>query len=367
MSAVDSGRESLAGLTLDAVLGNNKRSAPGQVNAATAAHMNKTLLDIIRDEDPHRSLFGHKDKKSWKAFRERLRLRRAGAAWTSSIQIPTSDLPIQKTNYGNAPRSMMSRRNSVRFTTMSNSDTVDDHPPESKPQMSRRSSNRYGSAMTSSHTDGEEFAVDTPAVGDEIPARSFRPQMSRRNSVRTSTPGMHDEEEEAAHHGNRRVGGSLVEERVLSAREAITAQEAAEAAAAQEAASADHIGVAEAEEEEEEFNDVGDGEGEGEGGMGMSLMDLLEETDREMGFEGARYVVGEDNEQTYYEDDDEDEGGGVVGGTEHTCCVCMVRHKGSAFIPCGHTFCRLCSRELWVQRGNCPLCNGFILEILDIF
>ncbi|GFZ20126.1 RING/U-box superfamily protein [Actinidia rufa] len=27
----------------------------------------------------------------------------------------------------------------------------------------------------------------------------------------------------------------------------------------------------------------------------------------------------------------------------------------------------LCSRELWVQRGNCPLCNGFILEILDIF
>ncbi|KAH0470416.1 hypothetical protein IEQ34_000139 [Dendrobium chrysotoxum] len=49
------------------------------------------------------------------------------------------------------------------------------------------------------------------------------------------------------------------------------------------------------------------------------------------------------------------------------CCVCKVRNKGAAFIPCGHTFCRLCSRELWVSRGNCPLCNGFILDILDIF
>lgn len=49
------------------------------------------------------------------------------------------------------------------------------------------------------------------------------------------------------------------------------------------------------------------------------------------------------------------------------CCVCMVRRKSSAFIPCGHTFCRLCSREVWVGRGICPLCNGFILDILDIF
>ncbi|KAK4731783.1 hypothetical protein R3W88_024771 [Solanum pinnatisectum] len=56
-----------------------------------------------------------------------------------------------------------------------------------------------------------------------------------------------------------------------------------------------------------------------------------------------------------------------AGGEYNNCCVCMVRHKGAAFIPCGHTFCRLCSRELWVQRGNCPLCNNFILEVLDIF
>nr|GMD28016.1 LON peptidase N-terminal domain and RING finger protein 3-like [Ipomoea batatas] len=44
-----------------------------------------------------------------------------------------------------------------------------------------------------------------------------------------------------------------------------------------------------------------------------------------------------------------------------------LRHKGEPFVPCGHTFCRLCSRELWAEKGNCPLCNNFILEILDIF
>uniref|UniRef100_A0A2P2Q9D6 RING-type domain-containing protein n=1 Tax=Rhizophora mucronata TaxID=61149 RepID=A0A2P2Q9D6_RHIMU len=99
----------------------------------------------------------------------------------------------------------------------------------------------------------------------------------------------------------------------------------------------------------------------------MSLMDLLEETDRQTGVVGSRYTVGDDLQT--YEDEEEDgkEDGGGSGGVEHACCVCMVRHKGAAFIPCGHTFCRLCSRELWVQRGNCPLCNGFILEILDIF
>ncbi|KMZ66405.1 hypothetical protein ZOSMA_29G00540 [Zostera marina] len=51
----------------------------------------------------------------------------------------------------------------------------------------------------------------------------------------------------------------------------------------------------------------------------------------------------------------------------YLCCVCMVRQKGAAFIPCGHTFCRLCSRELWISRGMCPLCNVYILEVLDIF
>ncbi|KAK9151551.1 hypothetical protein Syun_009860 [Stephania yunnanensis] len=56
--------------------------------------------------------------------------------------------------------------------------------------------------------------------------------------------------------------------------------------------------------------------------------------------------------------------GDEMGGM---CCVCMGRRKGAAFIPCGHTFCRVCSRELWLNRGSCPLCNRSILEILDIY
>lgn len=84
---------------------------------------------------------------------------------------------------------------------------------------------------------------------------------------------------------------------------------------------------------------------EGEGTpLRVSLMRLLEET------EGG----------------DAEKGGGGVGN-DWVCCVCMGRKKGAAFIPCGHTFCRVCSRELWLNRGTCPLCNRSILEILDIF
>jgi len=85
----------------------------------------------------------------------------------------------------------------------------------------------------------------------------------------------------------------------------------------------------------------------------MSLMELLEENEGQMSFVS---VDGEAEEEV-----------AAVTAAEISCCVCMVRSKGAAFIPCGHTFCRLCSRELWVQRGNCPLCNTTILEVLDLF
>ncbi|KAL5992060.1 hypothetical protein ACLOJK_012974 [Asimina triloba] len=88
----------------------------------------------------------------------------------------------------------------------------------------------------------------------------------------------------------------------------------------------------------------------------VSLMALLQAEGESIDMDG------EDEADDYEEAEEDEEGTG-----EYTCCVCMVRHKGAAFIPCGHTFCRLCSRELWVSRGNCPLCNGYILEILDIF
>lgn len=82
----------------------------------------------------------------------------------------------------------------------------------------------------------------------------------------------------------------------------------------------------------------------------VSLMRLLEESDGVDGGGGGETTEKENG-----------------AGSDCVCCVCMGRKKGSAFIPCGHTFCRVCSRELWLNRGSCPLCNRSILEILDIF
>ncbi|KAL0899021.1 hypothetical protein Bca101_082982 [Brassica carinata] len=89
----------------------------------------------------------------------------------------------------------------------------------------------------------------------------------------------------------------------------------------------------------------------------MSLMELLDENEGQMSLVGGG-EDGEEEERVAVE---------TAMAAEISCCVCMVRSKGAAFIPCGHTFCRLCSRELWVQRGNCPLCNTSISEILDLF
>ncbi|XP_073270401.1 uncharacterized protein [Primulina huaijiensis] len=87
----------------------------------------------------------------------------------------------------------------------------------------------------------------------------------------------------------------------------------------------------------------------------VSLMTLLAETD------GSIYMLEEEEKGVV----DLEEFTG--GGGDSNCCVCMIRRKGAAFIPCGHTFCRMCSRQLLVERRNCPLCNAPIHEILDIF
>ncbi|OWM79792.1 uncharacterized protein LOC116204046 [Punica granatum] len=87
-------------------------------------------------------------------------------------------------------------------------------------------------------------------------------------------------------------------------------------------------------------------------GRVKTLMALIEETD------GVDLKVGRRRRERR---------GGAGGGCDGVCCVCMERNKGAAFIPCGHTFCRACSRELWIGRGSCPICNRSILEILDIF
>ncbi|CAA2987331.1 death-associated inhibitor of apoptosis 1-like isoform X2 [Olea europaea subsp. europaea] len=77
----------------------------------------------------------------------------------------------------------------------------------------------------------------------------------------------------------------------------------------------------------------------------MPLMKFLEETE-------------DWDEETKYEEE---------GGCDSLCCVCMGREKGAAFIPCGHTFCSVCSRELWRNKRACPLCNRYIIDILDIY
>ncbi|CAH8275738.1 unnamed protein product [Arabidopsis lyrata] len=87
----------------------------------------------------------------------------------------------------------------------------------------------------------------------------------------------------------------------------------------------------------------------------VSLMRLLEET--------AERIVDEDGKETEILTASI----GTLTDNDSVCCVCMGRKKGAAFIPCGHTFCRVCSRELWLNRGSCPLCNRPIIEILDIF
>ncbi|XP_051113191.1 uncharacterized protein LOC127239199 [Andrographis paniculata] len=97
-----------------------------------------------------------------------------------------------------------------------------------------------------------------------------------------------------------------------------------------------------------------------------SLMALLAENDWQLGTDDSVYVMRDNIEEIDADEAEEDEISGS-GAAYNNCCVCMERHKGAAFIPCGHTFCRLCSRELWSQRGNCPLCNNHILEVLDIF
>ncbi|XWS47233.1 hypothetical protein CRYUN_Cryun14cG0134900 [Craigia yunnanensis] len=352
MSAVDNGRHTLAGLTLDAILGNAKRTQPPSTQ-------NRTLLDVIRDDG------SNKDKKSWKTFRDKLRLKRAGSAWTSSVPVPTSDVNV----HGN--RSQFSRRGSFRSNSADSTHGEDggDGAPVCDPtvvnsrlQLARRGSARF--EHNPSQTDHDDSA-DVSRPGNGPSSRSFRPSITRHHSTRLSTANTagndvdsSDDDSPVANEGARRLGEALEEERALSAREAVAAQEAAEAAAAAAAEQAPAENNAPPTIAAEEP-------------VRMSLMDLLEETDREMGLSGSRYTMGDDDD--YYEEEEEEEGEEVVvvveasGGIEYTCCVCMVRHKGSAFIPCGHTFCRLCSRELWVQRGNCPLCNGFILEILDIF
>ncbi|OWM82892.1 LON peptidase N-terminal domain and RING finger protein 3-like [Punica granatum] len=372
--AAGSGRRDLAGLTLDAVLGTEtpKPKPPPQLYPSPS-QITRTLLDIIRDEEPdsssYKSLVDHQDRKAWRNFKDRLKSRgRAGNAWTPSIPTPSSDGPIRNFRNQNSRHNSSARLHpySSDGNAMDGEEGVRrvqfrDFPSQnSRPVMVRRGSTRIGS--------GELGDSDDPPG----PA-TLRPQFSRHNSTRLGSSrsesarflnhcesSLAPKDELSMEAEERLARLAMAEERQMSAREAAAAQEAAEAAAAAAAAA------------EEEDRDNGSGSGsEGsdkdeEQPVRMSLMDLLEETDKQMGWEGSKYMVGDDEDEDYDEyDEDDDEA--EDGSYECSCCVCMVKHKGQPLVPCGHAYCKLCTKEMYVSRGNCPLCNDFIQEILTVF
>lgn len=295
----DDGNNYNSGQTLGSVLSGMKRGA-----APERVQSNRTLLDIIR-EDPQGGSGVRDGKKSWRHFKDKLRLRRqgSGSTWTSSVPVPTSDVPINH----NSNR-IISRRDSTRFNTPI--------------------------------PDGSSNTVVELTAGTGVPRT--RSALLQRNTSQVIESGTMRYDNCSSNNSSNNI---------IEINDADQQEEAEDA-------------VGDSMEEEAEAATEGEdgGGGGGQEPVRMSLMALLAETDRQMGIDGGTSFSMEEDEDEEEEDEDKS------GGREYSsCCVCMVRHKGAAFIPCGHTFCRLCSRELWVQRGNCPLCNNFILEILDIF
>ncbi|XP_010464291.1 PREDICTED: E3 ubiquitin-protein ligase RNF34-like [Camelina sativa] len=364
MSALKSRSNSLAGLSLDAILGgdiviqqpSSPPSPPPLPQKTIVPHRptSQTLFDIIREEYVKE---GHKDRTTWQIFREKLRLKRSGSAWTSSLPIPASDILIPNTkHFGTALRSHPAGLTNGNIRELVNVLPMSDPPGSSgRAMFTRGSSMRVGSIKN--HPDD---SPDINVLGDGPSSRSFKPQLSRHDSVRDHS----DVEED-----NRRRPPivTFVEERQMSAREAVAAQEAAEAEAAAAGGSEDEDEDDDDEEEETEENKSSSASAPKQT---MSLMDLLEETDRQMGLTGSRYAMDDEEEYEEEEDDEnyEEEGDGHGGGEgELSCCACMVKIKGASFSPCGHTFCKLCSKELMAQKGHCPVCSSFVVEFLEIF
>ncbi|XP_076921776.1 uncharacterized protein LOC143583322 [Bidens hawaiensis] len=214
----------------------------------------RNIMDMLRDDQ------SSGPKKNWKVFRDKLRLKRTGRAWTSSVPVPASDIPMSNNNKNR----MMTKRGSWRYqaddVSESNGDVTQSIrilPLDPDPET--------GDGNNSS--DGEQ----KPAAGDgEV--------MSLMSLLSTDGSNYHEDEE------------------------------------------AEHVAV-----EEEEHVAV----------------------------EEVEHVAPEG------------EGGCIDDG--HVCSGCKGKFKGTALGVCGHTFCKQCTKEYHVSKGNCPTCNDYILEILDIF
>ncbi|KVI03816.1 E3 ubiquitin-protein ligase BRE1-like [Cynara cardunculus var. scolymus] len=228
-------------------------------NSVSDRIRHRTIMDMLQDDDQASG-----SKKSWKAFRDKLRLKKAGAAWTSTVPIPASDIPIQT----NTNRMMM-RRGSARYPSDPNVDSLDAEGTRQVAHMERQRSIR----LLPLETDPDEEDENNSPEDDE---------------------------------------------QKIPAAEEINLQSQ------------------------------------------TSLMALLEDY-------GANSVEDEGEHEAEAEPEPEPEEEDEDIGDYHICCGCTGKHKGAAFGPCGHTFCKSCTRELHVSRGNCPTCNNYILEILDIY
>ncbi|KAL6500010.1 hypothetical protein OROGR_027920 [Orobanche gracilis] len=268
-----------------AAAANDKTGSARLVNVSLPRSDSRTLLDIIREEGG-----GQKDsKKSWRHFKEKLKRHNSGgrgSAWTSTVTVPTSDIPLN------------SSRNTSRHPSSARINPIHDSDPTNSPDIFAVTDARARSLVRNPSRAMERASGRFEYNYSQYPLRRLQREDNSENE---------EEEEESS--------GS----------------------------------------EEEEEGDEGE-----RPPVRMSLMSLLAEADEKIGIDGLAYMMEDEDDE-----DDEDDGGGEY----NSCCVCMVRHKGAAFVPCGHTFCRLCSRDMWVEeRGNnCPLCNNYILEILDIF
>ncbi|XP_071718079.1 uncharacterized protein [Rutidosis leptorrhynchoides] len=196
----------------------------------------KNIVDMIRNDQNSGT------KKNWKTFRDKLRLKRAGKAWKSSVPIPESDISMPKNNR------MMVRHGSYRYSSEDET--------------------------------------------DELEGEAIEKQRSTRLLPVETDP----EEDENKSHNEEKQGDD----------------------------------------------------------QQMSLMSLLS-TD------GSNYL--ENAEQEEEEEDHKEEDMGDC----NVCSKCKGKHKGDALGPCGHTFCKNCTKEFHVSKGNCPTCNDYILEILDIY
>ncbi|KAI4374403.1 hypothetical protein MLD38_012404 [Melastoma candidum] len=357
-----SGCKELVGLSLDDVLGNESKSLLPPTPASlsrTPSQIRRSLWDVIREQEREKN----RDRKAWKRFKDQLRLHHASATRKRRVEVPLSDIPLRNSGVSSSytkkrgyhkGSALDKFAKDLHIMAEEDYGRVDDDQvcdvnsrSCSRPGMMLRTSFRHGAPVQEPSESDELITGGTPEKA------SLQPQMMRRNSTKMGS--MRRDDPDFISYGgefgrsSRRILPTSTDDRQISAREAAASQEASEAETA-----------AASEEEQSEGLFVQEMTGDLQP-LRMSLMDLLEETDRQMGYTGSSYTSGEED------DDDEEDEKHKEEAAERSCSGCQVKHKGDSLGSCRHSFCKLCSKELQVCNGNCPACNDFNLEIVVVF